>query len=167
MVDISWDFVRGFALLLWLNLKHYLAGPLLGFRLKLDPDYPNEPRFRGDLIVDSVFEYRLYCLFAPWCIFLALVLPLWTLPIIAGLWTGLTWNRTFYYSTPFRFWTRAYQESPTKHRNRIRYAEQIALEIERKDKAGARWDSPEMQELITTGMNLQEQIIKGENVGRN
>jgi hypothetical protein len=152
----------GFILLIWLNLKHYLSGPFFGVRLRLDPDYPNEPRFRGNLIVDSVFEYRLYGLFVPWCAFLALVLPNYLLCAFTIAWTILTWKRTFYYTTPFRFWTRAYAESPSKHRNRIRYAEEISREIERKEKAGVRWDSPEIQELITTGFKLQEMIIKGE-----
>lgn len=153
-------YLSGFALLAWINLKHYLLA-IWGIRLRLDPDYPNETRFRGDLIVDSVLEYRFYGLFVPWCIVLALVLPYGLTGILAGLWASQTWKRTYFYSTPFRFWTRAYQEAPTKHRNQIRYAEEIGREIERKDKAGIPWDDPEMQQLITTGMSLQEKIVRG------
>lgn len=155
---LVWDYIWGLALLLWLNLKHY-ALAVWGIRLRLDPDYPNETRFRGDLIVDSVLEYRIYGLFAPWCIFLALVLPWGVLAALAGFWVVSTWKRTYFYSSPFRFWTQAYREAPTKHRNRIRYAEEIGLEIERKDKAGVPWNDPEMQELIRTGMDIQERII--------
>jgi hypothetical protein len=153
------DVVRGFTLLFWLNLKHYSLA-LFGIRLRLDPDYPAEARFRGDLIVDSVLEYRGYGLFAPWSVFLALAVRPAVLWVVIATWSILAWRRTWFYSTPFRFWTRAYQESPNKHRNRIRYGEEIALEIQRKDMAGVPFDSPEMQELIKAGMALQNCIVE-------
>lgn len=151
--------LAGFALLLWLNFKHYLWA-LWGVRLRLDPDYPCETRFRGDLVVDSVLEYRGYGLFVPWCAFLAIVMPVPLLLWFSLFWTTQAFLRADFYSTPFKFWTRAYNEAPGKHRNRIRYFEEISLEIERRLKAGADWESPEMQELNQAGRRVQDCIVE-------
>lgn len=151
--------IRGFTFLLWLNAKHYFFA-LWGLRLRLDPDYPAEARFRGDLIVDSVLEYRGYGLFVLWCPFLALICPKLPLLALALLWASLAFRRSRYYSSPIQFWTRAYNEAPLKHRNRIRYFEEISREIERQMKAGAAWDSPQLQALIETGNKIQNVIIE-------
>lgn len=150
----------GFTRLIWLNLHHYWLAAW-GFGLRLDPDYPLEGRFRPDLLSDSVMEYRTYSLFAPWCAFLALVLPLSILFPIAAWWAIYAWKRAGFYKTALAFWRQAYQESPKKLRVQIRYAEEIALQIERLDKAGHDWISPEIQHLVNEGLSLQEVITKG------
>lgn len=149
----------GAALLVWLNFKHYLWA-LWGLRLRLDPDYPCETRFRGDLVVDSVLEYRGYGLFALWCPFLAIALPNPLLLCLTLFWTVQAFWRSEFYSSPFQFWTRAYNEAPTKHRNRIRYFEELSLEIERRMKAGADWNSPEMQELNLAARAVQDCVVE-------
>lgn len=151
---------RGFIRLISLNFKHYFFA-LWGIRLRLDPDYPMEWRFLPGLMSDSVLEYRMYALFAPWTVFLALVLPVaWSVAI--GLaWAVLAWKRAGFYSSALNFWRQAYRESPNKGRVRIRLAEEIAYEIERLDKAGEDWTSDRIQSLIIEGANLQEIITKG------
>lgn len=153
-------FCRGFSVLLWLNLKHY-ALAIWGFRLRLDPDYPGESRFRGDLIVDAVLEYRGYGLFVPWCIFLAGLVPNYVCLALIVCWAFMTAERARYYKTALAFYTRAYQESPGKMRNKTRYAEELIREIERKSKAGLAWESPEMQVLIAEGFRIQNLIVYG------
>lgn len=154
------DYIRGFAFLAWLNLKHYVLA-LWGIRLRLDPDYPMEWRVFPGLMSDSVLEYRLYGLFAPWCVFLALALPSLPAGMLAGFWAVLAWKRAGFYSSALAFWRQAYRESPNKNRVRIRLAEEIAFEIERLDKAGEDWISDRIQSLVVEGTNLQELITKG------
>jgi hypothetical protein len=141
-------------------LKHY-ALAVWGIGLRLDPDYPAEQRFRGDLIVDAVLEYRGYGLFAPWCTFIAVAMPRVALPFIAALWAVLAFRRASFYASPFEFWTQAYNEAPTKSRNQTRYVEQLMLEIERQLKAGKDYDSPEIQAMTSKAMEIQELIVKG------
>ena len=154
------DYFHGLGFLAWLNIKHY-SRALFGVGLRLDPDYPAEARFHGDLIVDAVLEYRGYALFAPWCVFLAAVLPWQAVVVIGALWAVLAWKRAFYYSSPFEFWTRAYNEAPNKHRNRIRYFEELTNEIQRLDKTQIPWSSPEIQRLVQRSREIQELIVRG------
>ena len=143
-----------------LNLKHYRLA-LFGIGLQLDPDYPLEWELAPGLMSDSVLEYRLYGLFAPWCAFLALLLPAGWLAAAGTFWAVLAWNRAAFYSSALAFWRQAYRESPNKNRVRIRLAEEIAYEIERLDKAGEDWTSDRIQSLVIEGTNLQELIMKG------
>ena len=152
-----WDGLRGLFLLFWLNLRHY-ALAIWGLRLRLDPDYPGETRFRGDLVVDAVLEYRGYGLLAPWSVFLAGLAYPPSLELIAALWAVSAWRRAYFYSTPYRFWTQAYDEAPGKSRNQTRYAEELMLEIERKMKAGMAYDHPEMQFLVGRSIEIQNLI---------
>lgn len=149
--------LRGLLVLLWLNLRHYSLA-LWGCRLRLDPDYPGETRFRGDLIVDAVLEYRGYGLMAPWAVFLVLILPSDLLPFLIALWGFQAWQRAFFYSSPYRFWTRAYSEAPGKSRNQTRYAEELMLELERRLKAGADFHGLECQELVKRSIEMQDLI---------
>lgn len=146
--------LRGFARLLWHNLKHYSLA-IWGIRLRLDPDYPIEARFRGELVTDSVLEYRAYGLFAPWSIVLALVLPPAVLPLLGFTWAFLATMRAGFYASGFRFWRRAYQESPAKMRVRTRYVEALIYEIERRMKAGE-----PTEYLVNVCMNIQNGIIE-------
>lgn len=150
---------RGLVSLIRSNLKHY-SGALFGIRLRLDPDYPMEGRFRGDLIVDAVLEYRFYGLFAPWSVLLAVLLPSPVAIVLAALWEVLAWRRADFYSSAFRFWRRAYQESPTKMRTRIRYEEELIREIERRMKSNDPDAGAELDELMQTAMKIQNGIIE-------
>jgi len=145
---------RGLALLVWLNLKHY-CWAIWGLNLRLDPDYPAEARYRGELIVDSVLEYRLYGLFALWCPILALLLP-WYLDLtLVVWWTVQSHWRAAFYRTAFAFWRRAFLESPGKVRSMIHYAEELMREIERRYKAN---DDQTAAEMIAECRQLQDEI---------
>jgi hypothetical protein len=158
------DFLRklqGFKHLAILNARHY-ALAAWGIGLRLDPDYPDEARFKGELIVDSVLEYRGYGLFVPWAAVLARIVGRYDLRavwILAAAWAVLAWKRAFFYSSPFRFWTRAYLEAPGKARNQTRYAEECIREMERRLKAGADFQSEEIQELLAAARNVQNIIV--------
>lgn len=142
------------------NLKHY-PWALFGIGLKLDPDYPMVTNLAHGLMSDSVLEYRLYGLFAPWCAFLALALSKPWFIFLGAFWTVLAWKRTAFYASPLAFWRQAYLESPNKQRVRIRLAEELSHEIERLDKAGENWTGDRIQNLIIEAVNLQELITKG------
>lgn len=152
MEPVFSDYLRGFALLFWLNLKHYSLA-VWGLRLRLDPDYPGETRFEADLIVDAVLEYRLYPAFAPWCGLLAFILPLWASGILAALWALSARKRAYFYSSPFRFWQRAYTESPGKSRNKTRYVEELIREMERREKIGL-----DIDELATEARRIMDEV---------
>ena len=154
------DRFLGFASLVRSNLEHYFLA-VWGIGLRLDPDYPVDPRFMGRLIVDAVLEYRAYGLFALWCPFLAMVLPESFLLFLAVWWAVLAWKRTSFYKTRFAFWTQAFEETPNKMRTRIRYAEELMREIERLDKAGFPFAGPEIQKLVVRAHEIQNLIIQG------
>lgn len=120
----------------------------------------------GHLVTDPVLEYRLYCLFVPWAAFLGTFLAaddLRAVWILAGFWGFLAWKRAYFYSSPFRFWQRAYLESPNKVRPQTRYAEEIMLEIERRIKQpGASFQDSDIQDLLADGRRLQGIITRGE-----
>lgn len=157
MVRPVYGVARGLAVLFWLNLRHYSLA-LWGVRLRLDPDYPGELRFRPDLIVDAVLEYRGYGLLVPVAVFLARLFPIAVCGFLVGSWAVLAWRRAYYYSSPYRFWTRAYEEAPGKPRNQTRYAEELMREIERRMKAGQPYGSPECQFLIKKAMEMEDLI---------
>lgn len=148
------DYLRGFAFLFWLNVKHY-ALAVWGVRLRLDPDYPGETRFKGHLIVDAVLEYRLYPAFGPWCALLAFVLPPWVAGFLTGLWAVSSWKRAYFYASPYNFWRRAYLESPGKARNKTRYVEELIRQMERLDKRGANID-----DLANEARRLMDEVVK-------
>lgn len=94
----------------------------------------------------------------PWAVFLAWALPSVLPAVLIALWAFQAWRRADYYSSPYKFWTRAFNEAPGKHINRIRYAEELMLELERRLKAGASYDSEECQFLIRKGIEIQDLI---------
>lgn len=153
------DSVRGVAFLAFMNLKHY-ALALFGFGLRLDPDYPPESRFLGQLVVDSVLEYRGYALLVPWALFLALAIHPMILGFVAALWTVQAWKRAYFYSSPYQFWKQAFKESPAKIRVRTRYVEEIMLEIERRLKAGINYGDDRIQSLAAEGWKIQNMICE-------
>lgn len=138
----------------YFNLRHYLP-VLLGFRLRLDPDYPVVLHFLPKLISDSVFEWRAYGLFALWAFFVAWVIPLsWGWWLVA-LWAILAFRRARYFQSALLYWQRAFAECPGKARVRTHYAEELMKEIERRMKGGQNWD--ECRNLIEEA----ERIIAG------
>lgn len=150
---------RGLIRLISLNLKHY-RWALFGIGLELDPDYPIVWDALPNLLSDSVLEYRLYGLFAPWCAFLALILPNPPVLFLAVFWAFLAWQRSGYYRSALAFWRQAYAECPDKFRVMVRLAEELSRELERLDKAGEPWGGEKIQGLLDEAIVLQELIVK-------
>lgn len=114
------------------NLNHYSLAAL-GFRLRLDPDYPLELRFFPEHITDAVLEYRTYVLNAPLCVLVAWGcshLPAFAIVALGAFWTLQSWHRAGFYDSGLVFWTQAYKESPAKTRVRTNYAQQLMRRIE-------------------------------------
>ena len=151
--------VSGFLVLLAYNLNHYSVA-LLGFRLRLDPDYPLEFRFFPRYIADSILEYRTYILLIPWSAFLVCYWQLDPVAVclIAIIWYIASVRRAMHYRSAFAFWKQAYKESPNKSRCQTRYAEELMKEIERRFKAGERWE--DLSELIREAELVQHRIVR-------
>ena len=149
--------VSDFVFLVAVNVHHYSVA-IWGFRLRLDPDYPKITRFLGNMITDTVLEYRSYALVGAWAIGLMPYADSAAFWVLVALWGALSFHRARLYRSSFEFWGQAWKESPRKARVMVRYAEEIMGEIERRMKAGASFD--DVRELSLLAERLVDDITK-------
>jgi hypothetical protein len=155
------NFVAGFlsdlGFLVWVNARHY-SHAILGFGLRLDPDFPKITRFLGKLITDSVLEYRSYALVGAWAVLVGGLADYAAFWFVVALWGSIAFHRARLYRSSFEFWGQAWKESPRKARVMVRYAEEVMGEIERRMKAGASFD--DVRPLSLLAERLVDDITK-------
>lgn len=162
-MDVFGFLADGLVFLKW-NLKHY-SKALMGFSLKLDPDYPVVSKFFPSLVRDTVLEWRIYGLIPLLGIAVSRLPLIFVVPLL-GFWCCRSIQRMKIFRSSLAFWERAAFESPNKFRVLQRYFGELCIETCEAWKYGAKRPGPILKGLETfeqcqaEAFRIQDRIIR-------